>query len=295
MVLPHWTSYPCPPFALECLEGGQKGGLPVLLLHGFPETALMWKPLIQHLGKQGYYCVAPNLRGYASQARPRGKAAYALPLLVADIHQLVSELDWGKFHLIGHDWGAGIGWKYAHDFGQKLWSWSALSVPHLQAFGEAIVQDKDQHQRSAYMRLIQIPALPELWLRMRRLAPFRQRWEAHAEEEQRAYQHHFMQPDALRAALHYYRANYPLLCEAAKKTILGLISVPTMFIWGNQDPAVGPAAVAGSHTMITGPYTFVELDTGHWLMQTAYATVTTHLTEHLSAFSPDKKNRLSFK
>ena len=49
---------------------GPADGVPVMLLHGFPESSAMWAPLMEELARAGYRCAAPDQRGYSAGARP---------------------------------------------------------------------------------------------------------------------------------------------------------------------------------------------------------------------------------
>lgn len=73
--------------------------------------------------------------------------------------------------------------------------------------------------------------------------------------------------------LNYYRANNSLAKRAGSELILGDINVPTLFIWGNKDVAIGPVAVSNGHKYMKGEYKFLELEAGHWLIQTNYAEI----------------------
>jgi pimeloyl-ACP methyl ester carboxylesterase len=57
----------------DCRVAGNKSDALVIFLHGFPETSFMWKDLILDISKLGFYCIAPNLRGYSNKACPSGK------------------------------------------------------------------------------------------------------------------------------------------------------------------------------------------------------------------------------
>ena len=61
------------------------------------------------------------------------------------------------------------------------------------------------------------------------------------------------------------------------------ISVPTLTIWGNQDTAVGRSTTETAARYMKGPYRFVELDAGHWLIQEQFETVRDELLAHLKA------------
>ena len=95
-------------FTFDVLESGSAGE-PVLLLHGFPDTSLEWSGLMPVLSAAGYHCLAPDQRGYSPGARPTEVDAYKYEELVADAFAVGSELG-ERFHLVGHDWGANVGW-----------------------------------------------------------------------------------------------------------------------------------------------------------------------------------------
>ncbi|MBT8307781.1 MAG: alpha/beta hydrolase, partial [Maribacter sp.] len=149
----------------DCRVAGNISDELVIFLHGFPETSFMWKSLILDISQLGFYCIAPNLRGYSSKACPPGKKNYTLDKLAQDVMGIAKSINRGKFHLVGHDWGAGIGWKVTHDYPNSILSWTGLSVPHLQAFGEAIVKDGEQKKMSRYIKSFQWPFLPEKMIR----------------------------------------------------------------------------------------------------------------------------------
>ena len=265
----------------ECRTAGNKEDELVLFLHGFPETSYMWKQLMNDLSGFNFYCVAPNLRGFSQGACPGSKNQYRLEYLADDVVEIAKALGKSKYHLIGHDWGAGIGWKVVHDNRDSIISWTGISVPHLQAFGEAIIEDPEQHKMSSYIRSFQWPYLPELSIRKNDFKLFRKLWKNSAADEIEDYLKVFRNRKQLTATLNYYRSNYKLLKKAIRHKIMGDIHVPTLFIWGNKDPAIGSYAVKHSHQHMKGDYTFIELDSGHWLIQTAYTELKEQIIKHL--------------
>jgi pimeloyl-ACP methyl ester carboxylesterase len=130
---------------------GDKLNTPVILLHGFPESAVMWDKFMDELATQNYYAIAPNQRGYSSGARPEDVKSYELDFLVSDVMQIADKLGIDKFHLVGHDWGAGVGWKLAADHPERVLSYVAISVPHIDSFGVAYREDPDQYEASDYV------------------------------------------------------------------------------------------------------------------------------------------------
>lgn len=273
------------PFTFDCRVAGLPDNEPVVLLHGFPESSCMWVDLLRDISAQGFYCIAPDLRGYSKGARPSGKQQYTIDKLVQDVLDIAeAAVGARKFHLIGHDWGAVIGWKTVHDHPDKILSWTALSIPHYQAFGEAVVNDGEQKRMSRYMKDFQWPLLPEFGIRKKDFALFRSLWRDIPGEQVEQYLAIFRDRGALTAALNYYRANYGLLRSAAERKILGDIPTPTLFVWGKKDLAVGATGVEKGHAYLKGYYKFLALDAGHWLIHTQYAELQAAILEHLAAF-----------
>lgn len=257
----------------------------VLFLHGFPESGIVWKGLMSEISALGFYCVAPDLRGYSSGARPRGKKNYHIDFLAKDVIEIAESLGYSRFHLVGHDWGSAIGWKVVHDYPEHILSWTGMSVPHLQAFFSAIMTDPIQKKKSRYIRLLNWPIIPELKIKKNNFAAFRKLWKVQSKEEVSDYIDILSQPGALTAALNYYRGNKVLFKTSMHENVIGDIMVPTLFIWGKKDIAVGEKCVDLGHTFMKAYYKFLPLDAGHWLVQTKYAELKEALLEHLLKFS----------
>jgi pimeloyl-ACP methyl ester carboxylesterase len=258
-----------------------EGGEPVLLLHGFPETSHMWVKLLPKLEEAGYRCVAPDQRGYSPGARPEGIEHYTYDAIASDVFAIADACGFEKFHLIGHDWGAGAGWAAVALQPERVQSWTALSVPHIASFGSAIREDPDQQQRSRYITFFQEPGVAEAALSANDYAGLKNIWSASPAEEVEEYLSVFKQPGALAAALNWYRGSRGIDPNAAPSVRFGPVSTPTLMIWGNQDTAIGRKSVENARQHMTGPYTFVELDAGHWLIQEAAERVTGEILEHL--------------
>ena len=87
-----------------------KGEL-VILLHGFPECSIIWEKTMEKLSDLGYRCLAPDQRGYSEGARPDGYENYAVNILADDVAAFAKKAGYdGQFHLVGHDFGAVVGW-----------------------------------------------------------------------------------------------------------------------------------------------------------------------------------------
>src|SRR5512135_583981 len=97
--------------ALNVVETGS--GPVILLLHGFPDSAALWRHQIPALTDAGYRVVAPDLRGFGESDRPDGVANYAMPTLVGDVLGVLDALGVAHAAVVGHDWGAALGWAMA--------------------------------------------------------------------------------------------------------------------------------------------------------------------------------------
>ncbi|MDP6374935.1 MAG: alpha/beta fold hydrolase [Pseudomonadales bacterium] len=250
----------------------------VVLLHGFPETSVMWTPLINTLATAGYRVVAFDQRGYSPGARPESVSDYQIAHLMQDVLDVAEHVGFDTFHLVGHDWGAGVGWGMAMHHAERLESWTSLSIPHLAAFGEAIANDAEQQSKSSYMLLFRTPLLPEILLTFNGLSLLKTLYAEHATAVREEYVTVFREPGALTAALNWYRAAALEDSEADP-----VVRLPVLFIWGNKDPAVGRSAVAAQGRYLDGPFTEVELDAGHWLMESHADLIGASILRHLDA------------
>ena len=85
-------------------------GDPVLLIHGWPDSAFLWRNQIPFLVAHGFRVIAPDMRGFGRSSQPDDVAAYALRNAVADVAAILDALGLEAAHLVGHDWGAAVAW-----------------------------------------------------------------------------------------------------------------------------------------------------------------------------------------
>jgi pimeloyl-ACP methyl ester carboxylesterase len=264
----------------DCRVAGDPKNQAIILLHGFPETSFMWIRLMDKLAALGFYCLAPDMRGYSAHACPKGVKNYTVKKLTEDILHLADAIQADKFHLIGHDWGAGVGWNVVYQHPERILSWTALSVPHSRALGKAIKTDPEQKKKSRYIGWFLFPFIPEIIIRRNNFEKFRKLWKHSSPEELDNYLTVFGRKHTLTAALNYYRANF----RGGNKWPIGEITTPTLLIWGKNDLAIGAAAVANNPKYMKGDYTFLALEGGHWLMQTNYPEVEKVVVEHVTKY-----------
>jgi pimeloyl-ACP methyl ester carboxylesterase len=273
--------------AFRCLVAGPEDGPLALLLHGFPEGADSWGPQLEALGLRGFRAVAPDLRGYGGTGCPEEEDAYRMEELEADVGGLVEALGASACHLVGHDWGAIVGWSFVSHHADRVRSWSALSVGHPEALSRAIREDEDQRRRSSYIGLFRqrgkaeevLEADGHLALRqMYRLSP---QPEAVPAEVIDRFINGFSRPGRLTAALNYYRANFGGGAPALAATG---VTAPTQLIWGDQDVALGRTGTELTASFVTGDYRLEVLEgAGHWLQYERPEEVSSLLIEWMDS------------
>ena len=252
----------------------------VILLHGFPETSYMYSNLIDLLSNNGYKVIAPDQRGYSQYARPDSKKEYLIDYLVEDIFLIADHFDFKKFHLVGHDWGASVGWVASNNKPERIITWTALSVPHLDAFSDALKSDDDQKNKSRYFKFFKIPFIPEFYFSLNDNKNLKAVWNKSSDEQINEYLKVFSNRDALKGALNWYRANIGANNSSIKK--LGETNTTTQFIWGNKDMALGRKGAELTKDYMTGEYKFIELDAGHWLIQEDYNKVSSAILSFIN-------------
>lgn len=251
------TRYEHDGLTFDVRDEGPLDGEPVVLLHGFPQDSGAWHRVAPLLHGAGLRTLAPDQRGYSPGARPRGRTAYRLSLLVGDVVALIGQAGLDSAHVVGHDWGGGVAWGLGGRASAQVRSLTVLSTPHPAAITAAMLRS-DQALRSWYMGVFQLPLVPEVLLRPG-LAQLLRRGGLPAEDAAH-YAARMSERGALSSALGWYRA-LPFSLSAP----VGRCRVPTTYVWGERDVALGRAAAERTADYVTGDYRFVPLKAGHWL------------------------------
>jgi pimeloyl-ACP methyl ester carboxylesterase len=269
------------------LADGSTAGELVLLLHGFPQTRHTWRHQVPALAAAGYRAIAPDQRGYSPGARPdpAGLEAYRIEQLVGDVLALAEAAGCppGRgFHLVGHDWGGAVAWMTAAQHPDRLLSLTVISRPHPRAFRRAFRADADgqQHRSRHHKGFLEPTTGPKLLeddaRRLRRNLVESGVPPAHVEE----YLSVLGQPEALESALAWYRAATGDLAAMDA----GPVTVPTLYVWGDDDASVGGDAARGTAEFVLAPYRFEILSgVGHFATDQEPERVTRLLLDHLAA------------
>lgn len=245
----------------DVLISGPDDGVPLLALHGFPESAASWGKVTPLLTAAGFRVIAPHQRGYSPDARPSGVDAYRIEHLVADTVGLLDALGLPDAHLVGHDWGSAVAWQVAGRHPQRIRSLTAISVPHPTAFGWALREDQDQKERSTYIRLLRQEGKAEKVLSEDNFRRLRAMFDGQIDPEFADEHIRILSGGgALTGALNWYRAMTRDFGDIAPTT------VPTTYVWSTADTALGRAAAERCGEFVDAPYEFVVLEGGsHWV------------------------------
>jgi pimeloyl-ACP methyl ester carboxylesterase len=270
----------------DVTDAGPADGPVVVLLHGFPQFKDSWDGVIDRLSAEGYRCLAPNQRGYSPGARPPRRRDYRLPLLISDVLALIDAAGAERVHLVGHDWGAAVAWAFADAHPDRLASLTPLSVPHPIAFLRALVTS-NQVRSSWYIYAFQLPRVPErvlvgdgsAWKNLSKRVQESGQTRERADRDARA-----MAADggaALTGAINWYRA--AVLGRPGAYT--GHTTVPTMFLWGDQDKFCKPAGALNCGKYVAAPYRFERFDgASHWLPEEQTDAVSKLMLEQFAAY-----------
>ena len=192
--------------------------------------------------------------------------------------------------MVGHDWGSAIGWAVVTLQTEKVLSWTAMSVPHMKAFSYAYNQDKDQREKRRYIGFFKLPFIPELYFSWNKYSNLKDIWKESSPKQKNIYLNIFQQRGALKAALNWYRANIGVTVEAEDQIAFDDVTVPSQLIWGNRDMALGRTGAELTGNYMKGPYRFIELNAGHWLIQESFPEVSSAIIEHIKKH-PEKQNK----
>ncbi len=260
---------------LHYVEAGS--GPPVLLLHGFPEFWLAWRHQLPALAAAGYRAIAPDLRGYNLSDKPDGISAYRLRHLVSDIAELIRWTGEASVVLAGHDWGGAIAWYVAKDYPDLISRLIILNAPHPVAMKREL-GTWAQRRRSWYAFAFQVPALPELAIRVFDFAILRRilrrdpvRPGAFTDNDIEAYVRALSQPGALTSTINYYRA----LRAGSRGRPSGprwrdaTIAAPTLLIWGERDRYLGLPLLDGLERLVDSLRIERIPDASHWVQADA--------------------------
>lgn len=228
----------------SALEAGT--GTPVILLHGFPDTAKTWEDQIPALVNAGYRVIAPTCRGYEVTSQPINNN-YGQMTLGRDVLNWMDNLKIDKAHLVGHDWGSSIAQTAAHLAPNRFHSLTIMAVPPVQRFLEATLTTPKQLRHSWYMGLFQLRWIAERKVRKNNFAFLERLWQdwspglTPSMETLDDLKRTFARPGVVKAALSYYRQALNIAAKDFRdhrKLTIKPFELPVMAVSGKQDGCI---------------------------------------------------------
>ncbi len=243
---------------LHFIEDGTAGDPAVLLLHGYPESAHMWRPVLPALAAAGLHAIAPDLAGYGdSEADP----PHTWERHVEGLERFRSEQGLERVALVVHDWGGLIGLRWACEHPEAVWAlcisatgffadgkWHGLAeAMQTEGQGEELVDNMTKDGFAAMLGQIS-SGISE--------ADAAEYFKAFSTEERR------------RGQLELYRSGDFSELERYEGCLAGL-GVPALILWGEDDPFAPVAAAQRFHAEIPGSELEVIEGAGHFVVDDA--------------------------
>jgi pimeloyl-ACP methyl ester carboxylesterase len=225
----------------------QGSGPLLLLLHGFPDNAYTWSHQMPVFADAGYRTVAPFMRGYPPTQIPDG-GFFDSATLALDARDLIEGLGGGDpAYVLGTDWGTFMTLALMQAFPETVRRAVVTAVPHQPAAAGILgMGDLLRHTWHAFFNTV--PHLPEVAYAADDFALVEYLWETwepgfHDPDHLASIKRTLSEPGALTAALNYYRAQFAFdparidpAIEDVRQRLTGMISVPTMVVFGREDP-----------------------------------------------------------
>lgn len=260
-----------------------------LFLHGFPESRRSWRAQLPALAALGWRAAAPDLRGYGGSSRPRGRAAYRIDNLTADVGALFDALGARRRLLIAHDWGGIVAWAFALERVRPLDGLIILNAPHPSHYLDHLARTPGQWLKSWYVAFFQLPWLPEALTLAggaravrRGFAATTARPGVFTPELLDHYAEAATTPGAMTAMINYYRANAGELGRW-RHSKAPPITVPTLVVWGEKDPFLDRALADPGPTRVRDLTVERIAGSAHWVQQEAADEVNRRIGGWLTA------------
>ena len=228
---------------LRVRTGGRAGAPPVLLLHGFPQSHVMWHRVAQRLASH-FQLVMPDLRGYGDADKPESgpdHAAYSKRAMAGDVAALMTQLGHTRYAVCGHDRGGRVAHRLALDHPQAVSRLCLLDIaPTLDMYGATGMDFARAYYH--WFHLIQPAPLPEKMIGgcaldylHAKLGGWGTGGLAHLEPQALAdYERCFCRPEAIHAACEDYRAaaSIDLVHDRASREAGQRIACDLLVLWG---------------------------------------------------------------
>lgn len=281
----------------QYLEGGNPNGVPVVLVHGFPDAPIAWQGVVEELDRSTFRFVLHYLRGFGktivSQPEYVGGQAAAL---AHDLLAFTGALALERFHLVGHDWGARAAYAASLLAPRRLLTLTTLASPYLSWNGG--LAPPAQVHGFWYQFYFQVDAAKTMLSEHRQdfCRELWRTWSPHwrfSEAEFAAAAEAWSNPQFVEIVIDYYRMRWG--GALGRRAYAGLqakldlepppaIGVPTLFIQGDADACNLPEGADGQESYFSNGYERVVVPgVGHFPHRESPGAVAHALREHLRA------------
>ncbi len=255
----------------------------MLMLHGFPEFWYSWRHQIPEFAKN-FKVVAVDLRGYNDSDKPKEQSAYVIDEFIKDVEGIIKGLGYEKCVLVAHDWGGAIAWCFAYAHPEMVERLIILNAPHPAKLGEGL-RNPQQLFRSSYIFFFQLPWLPELVLQAADYQFIENAFKGMAVDKSaftqadiNAYKDAAAKRGAMTAMLNYYRNIFQ---DKFLNKKWGILEVPTLIIWGENDTALGKELTYGLEAYVRDLQIKYIPSCSHWVQQERPELVNEYMREYL--------------
>jgi haloacetate dehalogenase len=224
---------------INLVMGGS--GPPLLLLHGYPQTHVMWRKIAPKLAQE-FTLVIPDLRGYGDSSKPPAGvdlAAYSKRALAQDQVETMQAFGFKRFRVAGHDRGARVTHRLLRDHPERIEKAALLDiVPTLYRF--ETIDQKAAMGSFHWFFLIQPSPFPEqmigasVELFLRKMLGLSGTPGAHEPEAYAEYLRCFGNPETIRATCDEYRAGASIDLEHDRADRGRMVTVPLLILWGER-------------------------------------------------------------
>jgi len=249
-----------------CVAGA---GTPLVALHGFPDSAELWRYQMGPLAAAGFQVIAPDLRGFGESWKPQEVESYAPLKLLSDMVGIMHHFRIRRAHVVGHDFGAFLAWMLAAFMPRRVDRLVTMSVGHPAVWAYPSLEQR----RRFWYSLLYIHPDAERILRQRNWELLRELLKGQRDTDR--FLRDLRRPGALTASLNWFRANCQPTYDLNGEHAVPAVSAPTMALLGSEDPALTEKAIIDSERYVTGEWKYVRVENaGHFIPVDAPEAVT---------------------
>lgn len=278
-----------PDIAINYASAGE--GPPILLLHGHPQTHVVWRKIAPRLVAAGYQVIAPDLRGYGDSDKPDSDPShlpYSKRVMAADQIALMNHLGHKSFAVVGHDRGGRVGHRLALDAPQAVTHLVVLDIAPTRTMYEQTNQDFATRYFWWFF-LIQpdglpekmIAADPEYFLR-KHIAGQVKVAGAVQDDVIAEYLRTYRNPATLHAICEDYRAAASIDLDHDRADQHKRIDAPVLAVWGEQSVVGELYDVTATWRDKADRVSGVALPCGHAIPEEAPEALTAHILKFIS-------------